>query len=356
MEVRAIEEYHDRVPARSTAWYEVLFNGTHDAIFILDCEGGLVEVNSSASRISGYDLSELLQIDFTSLFIEPDRNTYLKFFSRVLNGETIVAELPIRRKDGRIIDGELSNKRLILDDIKYVMVVVRDITRLRKAKEALRKLTFHTEKVREDERSRIALDLHDDLGQKLTALKMDIAWLKPRIQTDEVKIISKTDEMLYLIDDTIKTVQRICSELRPGILYDLGLPAAIEWFLGNFSKNTGIETVANIVPEEMEIEERLAVILYRIIQEAMTNVARHSQADMVSVSLIKTNERIKLTVRDNGVGISEEVINSPGSFGLFGMRERAKVCGGEVTIKGLKGRGTSVLASFNIDTVKDEFI
>lgn len=356
MEKRLIEQVNASILTNNPERYELFFDGAHDAIFILDCEGKVVELNSSAIRLTGFEFPELLSAGFTSLFEEAERSAYEKFFARVLNGEAIVTEIPIMRKDGRIIDAEFSNKCLLIDDSKYVVVVARDITRLRKAKEALRKLTFHTEKVREEERSRIALDLHDDLGQKLTALKMDLAWLKPRIQADNDKMSMKIDEMFYLIDDTVKTVQRICSELRPGILYDLGLPAAIEWFLGNFSKNTGIETVANIVPDNLEIEEKLAVVLYRIIQEAMTNAARHSGADLVSVSLIKTNEWIKLTIRDNGIGISEDIINSPGSFGLFGMRERARAFGGEITIKGLKGRGTSILASFNTETIKDIYI
>ena len=208
-----------------------------------------------------------------------------------------------------------------------------------------RDLTKHIEEVREKERARISLDLHDDLGQRLTALNMDVAWIRKQLSKNQPEILEKTNSMTGLLNETIKTVQKISSELRPSILDDLGLVAAIEWQLDEFTKNTFIDTIAKDLPEYLEVDEEVSITVFRIIQEALTNIIRHAQASVVTVGLSTTNNLLKLVVTDNGIGIPVENLESSESFGLMGMKERARSHGGDVTITNEGDKGTRIIVA-----------
>jgi|GEM_PF-4689975 len=221
---------------------------------------------------------------------------------------------------------------------------------LKKSSEALRELNLHIEEARENERIKISLNLHDDLGQKLTALKMDFAWLKARIGVQSPLVVNKLAGIIGTIDDTVETVQNISSDLWPGMLYDLGLKTAVEWQLEQFTKNTGIKATLKTSPAEFQVEGRLSIILYRIIQESLTNVSRHSSAKNVWISMESGKNNIRLTVMDNGVGIEKEKLTDPKSFGLMGLRERARAYGGELKITGKKGVGTWVDVVIPLDS------
>ncbi len=220
---------------------------------------------------------------------------------------------------------------------------------LKKSSEALRELNLHIEEARENERIKISLNLHDDLGQKLTALKMDFAWLKTRIGVQSPLVVDKLAGIIGTIDDTVETVQNISSDLWPGMLYDLGLKTAVEWQLEQFTKNTGIKATLKTSPAEFQVEDRLSIILYRIIQGSLTNVSRHSKAKNVWISMRSAKNHLRLTVRDNGVGIEKEKLTDPKSFGLMGLRERARAYGGELRITGKKGVGTRVEVAIPLD-------
>lgn len=213
---------------------------------------------------------------------------------------------------------------------------------LKQSSEALRELNRHIEEVRENERIKISLNLHDDLGQKLTALKMDISWLKARIGVQSPLVENKLTGIIGSIDDTVATVQNISADLWPGMLYDLGLKTAVEWQLERFTKNTGIKGTFQISPPELQVNDRLSIILYRIIQESLTNVSRHSKAKRVWISIESDKNNLWLTVRDNGIGIEKDKLSDPKSFGLMGLKERARAYGGELNITGKKGVGTSI--------------
>lgn len=332
-------------------WLKLLFNDFPYAIFIAGEDFRLLDANKATLSITGFTMEELKKSDIRNTIFRNNHKQFSQAFERDASGKTFRAETEILKKDGSLTDIEANCRRLKHKDKVLIICTAREINRSGEAESALRKLSYHSEQVREEERSRIALDLHDDLGQRMTALKMDVAWLRSRIANESETILGKLNGMLSLIDDTVKTIQKISSDLRPGILYDIGLPAAIEWHLANFSENTGIESVANIIPEEFEIDEKMAIAIYRIIQEALTNTARHSGADIVSVSVIKTGNRIKVTIRDNGSGICEEQILNPDSFGIFGMKERARLFGGELRVKGAQGKGTSISVEFNTDFI-----
>jgi PAS domain S-box-containing protein len=220
---------------------------------------------------------------------------------------------------------------------------------LKRSSEALRELNMHIEEARENERIKISLNLHDDLGQKLTALKMDFSWLKSRIGVQSPLVLNKLAGIIGTIDDTVETVQNISSDLWPGMLNDLGLKTAVEWQLERFFKNTGIKTTLKTSPAEFNVEGRLPIILYRIIQESLTNVSRHSKAKNVWITMVSEKNQVRLTVRDNGVGIEKEKLSDPQSFGLMGLKERARAYGGELKITGKKGVGTRVDATIPLD-------
>ncbi len=206
----------------------------------------------------------------------------------------------------------------------------------------LRGLASHLEFVREEERSRIALDIHDELGQSLTALKMDVSWLRKRLQKGQEALSKKAAAMSGLIDKTVKTVQRIASELRPGLLDDLGLVSAIEWQTKDFQDRAGIECRISADLKNFTLDKDRSTTIFRVFQETLTNIARHADATRVAVNLKATSDEFFLEVKDDGKGITRGQINNPLSFGLMGIRERINFWGGRVYIRGIKNRGTKV--------------
>jgi PAS domain S-box-containing protein len=223
-----------------------------------------------------------------------------------------------------------------------------------KSREELRNLSQHLQVVREEERTAIAREIHDELGQLLTALKMDVSWLQGKLPAEQLQLVSKTREMTKHIDGTIKTVQRISAELRPGILDDLGLTAAIEWQAQEFQKKTGIMCEINSRFDCSRLDRGRATAFFRIFQETLTNVCRHAEATLVRVTMSENGEELLATVTDNGKGISQKKIRDPRSFGLIGMRERVRYFGGEVQIGSLPEGGTSVQVTIPLSDRKKE--
>jgi len=216
---------------------------------------------------------------------------------------------------------------------------------LKSSQEQLRNLVARLQSVREEERRLIAREIHDELGQTLTVLKMDLFWLAKRIPKDQRPFHEKTKSMSKLIDKTIQRIKRISAQLRPGLLDYLGLPAAIEWEGEEFQNRTGIKCEVNIDSEDIIMEQDRSTAIFRIFQETLTNVARHANAKKIKVSLKEKAGKLELRVRDNGKGITEKQISDPKSFGLIGMRERAQFLGGEVKIRGVQDKGTTIIAT-----------
>ena len=214
--------------------------------------------------------------------------------------------------------------------------------RLKKSHEQLRALSVYLQHVREDERIRISRQVHDELGQALTGLKMDLYWLASRLPKQLRAVRDKTKTMSAHIDSTIQTVRRISTELRPGILDDLGLVAALEWQAAEFQKRNGIK--CEVVSEVAEpiMEEELNTAFFRIFQESLTNVVRHANAKRVDVRMWEQDGNLLMEIRDDGRGISESDWTNTRSIGVLGMRERAALLGGELTITGAPDQGTTV--------------
>jgi signal transduction histidine kinase len=220
---------------------------------------------------------------------------------------------------------------------------------LRNSHEQLRNLSRHLQAVREEERAIIAREIHDELGQALTALKMDVSWLGGKLPAGCEPLKEKTAVMLKYIDETIRMVQRISAELRPGILDDLGCMAAIEWLAQEFQKRAEIscEVTGNFDCDTLD--HNRATALFRIVQEALTNICRHAEATLVRVTLEESRSILVASITDNGKGISETCISDPNSLGLIGMRERARLFGGEVHFSRLAEGGTTVRMIIPLD-------
>ena len=198
--------------------------------------------------------------------------------------------------------------------------------------------------MQESERKRLAREIHDEFGQSLTALKIDLAWLHDHLPPRSKNLREKVDSALDLTNETIQMTQRLASQLRPRMLDDLGLAAALEWYVNEWSKRTHIKTKVNLPEEEWELDPSLNTGLYRVCQEALTNVVRHAGASKVEVLLAREGDEVVLTVRDNGRGMDGGKITAPESVGLLGMKERVEQIGGRLEIPSEAGKGTTVVA------------
>jgi two-component system, NarL family, sensor histidine kinase UhpB len=211
----------------------------------------------------------------------------------------------------------------------------------RRSREQLRALAAHVESVREQERVRIAREIHDELGQSLTCMGMDLAFLDKQIDPENKEAAARVAALVELVKDTIRCVRRISSELRPSILDDLGLGAAIEWLAHDIESRTQIACAVE-VPEDLSLPFELATPLFRVCQEALTNVTRHASASHVSIRLTCSDGEIRLVIKDDGRGITEDEIKRHGSLGLLGMKERVAILGGTLDVEGRPGEGTTV--------------
>lgn len=214
--------------------------------------------------------------------------------------------------------------------------------KLRESHEQLRALSIYLQHVREEERTRIAREVHDELGQELTGLKFDLSSLATRLPRDQRQFQDDVKAMLAQIDAIIQTVRRISTELRPSVLDDLGLAAAIEWQTHEFQTRTGLQSRITLNVHSPVIDQELNTAFFRIFQETLTNVMRHANATKLEVRLTEEGGKLVLEVKDNGRGITEAQTANSRSIGLLGMRERAALLGGEFQIRGVAGKGTSV--------------
>ena len=218
--------------------------------------------------------------------------------------------------------------------------------RLKESQEQLRALAAHLELVREEERTRIARELHDEFGQALTALKMDHSSLARDLLenagTAAAPFLQRIERMSSVIDNTVTKMQNIARELRPDVLDNLGLLEAVEWYADEYHRRSGIVCTINLPTKRFVVDEKVSTALFRVLQEALTNVARHAEATRVEVTLARTEREIVLVVNDNGKGISQEAKASPDSLGILGMSERVLSLDGKLEIEGVPGEGTRV--------------
>jgi len=223
---------------------------------------------------------------------------------------------------------------------------------LKRSYEEIRRLASHLQDVREEERSAIAREIHDELGQQLTGLKMDLSWISKRVPTEkDAQAKQKIGAAFHLLDDTIKTVRKLATNLHPSILDDLGLLAAIEWQSQEFEKRTGIRTSFDSSVGELDFPSSMTIGLFRICQESLTNVARYASAKQVRISFYPDQDHLVLKIADDGKGFDLEKVRIKKTLGLLGMRERAMMMGAKLDICSQEGRGTSLLVRIPLSSL-----
>ncbi|GKS59260.1 hypothetical protein YTPLAS18_27870 [Nitrospira sp.] len=345
--------------ARAQARYRSIFEHAVEGIYQTTAEGRFLDANPALASMCGYDSSQDLMESVNDiaaqLYVEPgDRET----FRRRIEEDGVVRgfEYQLYRKDRSRF--WVSEHARAVRDGRGGMVcyegMVEDITERREAQsrlqetlERLRMLSVRLEHVREEERTRIARELHDELGVGLTCLKMDLARVHGLVESatagdGQHAVLERLQGMTSQIDGTILAVQRIVAELRPGVLDDLGLVASIEWQCRDFERRSGLACRFTTNTEDMTVDPDRATAVFRICQEALTNVARHAGATAVSVGLRQDGEHVRLEVRDNGAGIPQNKLSDSKAFGLIGMQERAQAFQGTLRVTGEAGVGTTV--------------
>jgi two-component system sensor histidine kinase UhpB len=334
--------------------YQQIVKNINEGILMQDRKGKITYANASFLQMIGCDEGEVIGRTIDRFLDQaPPRQ---KMSNKSDAGDNwIPFETTLKQKDGGQVYAILSPKPIYDEEgrLNGSVAVLTDITERRKmeielqrSQEELRSLSQYIQSVREKESTRIAREIHDELGQKLTALKMDLSWLSQRIVLSDVgqsKFSEKVGSMSSLIDMTIQTVQKICSELRPGLLDDLGLVPAIEWLAQDFQERTDIQCQTHLICGDQEFDPDISTAVFRISQEALTNVVRHAKASKVTIRLREHDGALELEISDNGRGIKDRDILNPKSLGLMGMRERIWPFGGEFNLKGVFAKGTTLL-------------
>ncbi|MCG2613118.1 PAS domain S-box protein [Terrimonas sp. NA20] len=341
--------------------YKLLFESNPLPMWMLSLpEYHITEVNTAALTQYGYTRSEFMALDIFNLRPDEDIERLKANTNRQFRGIYYAGTWRHKKKDGTILFVDIVTHDIYYEGKPTRLVLANEVTeqhlaeeRLKDAYEQTRKLTDHLQTVREEERMHIAREIHDELGQLLTVLKMDVSWLNRKLQPTTEPIQAKLKDLLSLIDTTVKKVRHISSELRPSLLDDLGLVAALEWHIEEFQKRSGIELESNLPATELALPEPVKIGLFRILQESLTNVARHSGAERVIVTLLQKENTLFLTIEDNGKGFDAESSNKK-TLGLLGMKERTLMIGGEYKITGIPGKGTIVDVSVPVPVFEKE--
>ena len=340
---------------KSERQYRSLFNNTSDAMFVCYLNygktlGSFVEVNEKACQILGRSMNELLQQDPLHVIFENREDEILKFIDRLNADKSIIFNAFLTGKSADRIPAEINSKLFDYNERPAILFISRDIAerrifeeKLKQRTNQLRNLASKLQSIREEERKMISREIHDELGQMLTVLKIQISLLSNKITNNDI-IKSKFKSVEKLIDNSIESVQKISSKLRPGLLDELGLIPAIEWQTQDFMEKTGIDCACTLPKEEINLDQDKSTALFRIFQESIFNTARHANASKIFINLSAVNNDLVLEIIDNGKGITQNQINDPKSLGLLGMKERAFILGGSVEIKSSMNNGTLVKA------------
>jgi PAS domain S-box-containing protein len=337
------EEEHERLAARLGG----LLDSAMDAIITVDESQRIVLYNRAAEKIFGWPSEQLLGQPLDRLMPErfqAEHGRHVRRFgdtgvtSRRMGDGTVVYGL---RANGEEFPMDASISQLQTAEGKLFTVILRDVTERVRALEERSAFTAAAHAIREEEKTRVARDLHDELAQSLTALKMDTNWVRENGAADPQAAAAKLSAMLAMLDSTIAATRRIAADLRPLLLDDLGLVPAIEWLAGSFSSRHGVpcQVSAN---DELELQEPYATAVFRIVQESLANVGKHAAATQVTIGIEHVNWAIEVVVQDNGRGFDTAAPRRPGSLGLLGLKERADLVNGTVKVLSAPGQGTRV--------------
>ncbi len=354
-----------------------IIRSSMEAIITIDDAQNIVIFNPTAERIFGVTAMDAIGTPLSRFIPARFREAHAQHVTRF--GVTGISERKMGqqrvlhglRANGEEFPIEASISQIQEDSGRLYTVMLRDVTErvksenaLKQSREELRQLSANLQNVREEEKTRIARELHDDLGQQLTALKMDLSVVEQVLVPDGdstgaigSSVSNQLRGMRRMIDSTVASLRRIAADLRPAMLDDLGLVPAIEWLANDFTSRYGIEVTRRIDPGNVVFTKEGATAVFRIVQEALTNVARHADATAVELTLHATGQQCVLRIADNGRGADQHT--SPDgsrdkSFGLIGVRERAYMLGGTVQIDTAENQGFAITVTFPLQSVQQE--
>jgi two-component system sensor histidine kinase UhpB len=348
----------ERLLVASEARLRDIIMSSYDMVWEMDSDWRYSYASENVENILGYSVGETIGKSPFDFMPEREREAVALLFYEHVGSKRAIKDIEnwkIHRNGNMVClltsgvpvfddQGDLIGYRGVDKNITDRKLAEQEITNM---KDSLERLNQHLDEVREEERASIAREIHDQLGQSLTALKIDVEWLHERFSGTH-KEAAKLQGMSDLINIMIKDVQRIASELRPSILDDLGLVSAMEWYINEFEQRTGVRCKLKL--ENMELsDDKKNLTLYRILQEALTNVSRHADADNVEVIFFRMDDFVKLEIYDDGKGFAEEAIYSSKSLGFIGIRERLKKHNGDLEIQSRTSEGTrlSITLPFN---------
>ena len=347
-----------------TAEQAALLELTQDAVFVIDMEGRVLFWSRGAEAMFGYTKAEAVGKIAHDLLHTDLAQSFDKIRAALLEAGHWEGDLTKTAQDGRqvIVSGRWALQWGKRGRPPRVLVINSEITERKRGeellvlqKEQLRALAERLQLVREEDRKLVARKLHDQIGQILTAIKMDMTWMARHLPQSEDEVLIRIAESIQSINAGVKAVRTICSGLRPGVLDDLGLAAAIEWQGSDFASRNDVACRVTVPAVDLHMDGDRATAAFRIFQECLTNVVRHAQAKSVRVDLSQEDEYILLVVEDDGIGFcAPDLANTLGSLGLLGMRERAQFCGGDVEISSSPGNGTTVTIRIPVDIPRAE--
>jgi PAS domain S-box-containing protein len=351
---QALRDAHDR--------YHKTIDSVMDAIVAVDESQAIILFNPAAEAMFGVKSAQVIGKPLERLVPERAREVHRHHMDGFIRSggvsRSMAPNLDITglRADGEEFPIESTISQTQVDGRPQLTAVLRDVTERRRAEAELREmnrqlraLSASLQNVREQERKRISAELHDELGQQLTGLKLDLVWLAGRTREGRQATAEQIDAMRHLLDTAISSVRRIAADLRPLILGDLGFGEAVTWQTAEFAKRSGLTITMDLPGAEHVHDDARATALFRIVQESLTNIARHSGASGVDIRLVAEEGQLVLTVRDDGSGIVPGTPRSNG-IGLVSMRERATALGGQLRVASIPGRGTTIEVTLPLET------
>lgn len=332
--------------------YRELFDFAPEAYLLTDIYGLIHEANLAASELLNVPANALAGKPLAVFITSESKQAFYHLLVTARDVNTSkVGEFKLRPRHRQAIDAEFTvlttrdahgmplMQRWLIRDITHRKQIEAELLQSRQQTQAF---ASNIQTAREDERTRVAREIHDELGQTLTGLRLDIGMAKKQVPEDMTELHAKLEQISATVVETIETVRRIMTDLRPSVLDEAGLVAAMEWQCRDFKTRTGIHCRLLTKVDEIGLDRESTSALFRLTQEMLTNAARHSNATRVTIELKQSKQWVQLEVRDNGRGITEEEINNPYTAGLLGMRERVRLLNGEITFQGMQGRGTHI--------------
>ena len=337
-----------------------IINSLPGIFYLFNQEGKYLRWNKNLEIVSGYSAEEISRIHPLDFFDSDEKELLAKKISDTFKYGEANVEANFLLKNKNKIAYHFTGLFIKYEEANCLMGVGIDISERKEAQEKiqqtseeLRRLAVHLQTIREEERKRIGREIHDELGQQLTAIKMDVAWIDKKIPEETTVLKNKLRNIITLLDGSNKSIRRILSELRPGVLDDHDLVEALEWLDDQFTANTGIAVKFNKPEKIIKVPALVTICIFRVYQEALTNITRYAKAKTVSTALNIDNDNIVVSIEDDGTGFDITAVKNKKSFGILGMKERVHSLNGKFELVSSPGKGTKINISLPYDTSKN---